>query len=242
VARVPVATRTDVRRLAEADRQIGRLATRDVRRLWSTLTVADALEVRDALETLLPGMVAVYGDLSATVAADWYDEVRASSGVGGRFRAEPAAPVAAEAVRANARWAIGPLFAQEPDWDGALERLTPEVGRMVAQQGRDTITRSTVKDRQAVGWKRVTNSPKPCKFCVALEARGAVYKEATVRFAAHTNCSCSVAPSWDKTAPEVPVEAYQASARTSQMSGEQLEAHRARTRAWLNREYPDIRG
>jgi hypothetical protein len=237
-----VATRTDVRRLADAERQIGRLAARDVRRLWSTLTVADALEVREALEELLPGMVAVYGDLSATVAADWYDEVRAAAGVRGRFRAEPAGPVDPEAVRANARWAIGPLFAQEPDWDGALERLTPEVGRMVAQSGRNTITKSTVRDRQAVGWRRVTNSAKPCKFCVALADRGAVYKQETARFAAHTNCSCSAVPSWDKNADEVSVEAYQASARTSQMNEEQLTAHRARTRAWLNREYPDIRG
>jgi hypothetical protein len=236
-----VATATDVRRLAEAERQIGRLATRDVRRLWSTLTVADALEVREALEELLPGMVAVYGDLSATVAADWYDEVRAASGVRGRFRAEPAGPFDPEAVRANARWAIGPLFAAEPDWDGALERLTPEVGRMVAQPGRDTITKSAGKDRQAAGWKRVT-SPKACKFCVALAERGAVYKQETARFAAHTNCHCSVVPSWDKNADEVSVEAYQASARTSQMNEEQLTAHRARTRAWLNREYPDIRG
>jgi hypothetical protein len=237
-----VATRTDVRRLAEAERQIGRLATRDVRRLWSTLTVADALEVRDALEELLPGMVAVYGDLSATVAADWYDEVRAASGVRGRFRAEPAGPFDPEAVRANTRWAIGPIFASEPDWDGALERLTPEVGRMVAQSGRDTITKSTVKDRQAVGWRRVTNSAKPCKFCVALAARGAVYKQETVNFATHTNCSCSVAPSWDKSAPEVPVQAYEASADTSSMSDREREIHRGNIREWLNRAYPDIRG
>jgi hypothetical protein len=237
-----VATRTDVRRLADAERQIGRLAARDVRRLWSTLTVADALEVREALEELLPGMVAVYGDLSATVAADWYDEVRAAAGVRGRFRAEPAGSFDPEAVRANARWAIGPLFAQEPDWDGALERLTPEVGRMVAQSGRNTITKSTVRDRQAVGWRRVTNSAKPCKFCVALAARGAVYKQETVNFATHTNCSCSVAPSWDKSAPEVPVQAYEASADTSSMSDAQRDAHRSSIRAWLNRAYPDIRG
>jgi hypothetical protein len=239
---LPVATATDVRRLATAERQIGRLAARDVERLWRTLTVADALQVRATLEELLPGLVASYGTLSATVAADWYDEVRASQGVRGRFRARPEAPFDAEAVRANARWAIGPLFAQEPDWDGALERLTPEVGRMVAQPGRNTITRSAVRDRQAVGWRRVTNSAKPCKFCVALAARGAVYKQETVNFATHTNCSCSVAPSWDKSAPEVPVAAYEASAETSSMSDSQREAHRARTRAWLNREYPDIRG
>jgi hypothetical protein len=237
-----VATATDVRRIGEANRQIVRLAESDVRRLWTSLTGADALVVREAVEELLPGLVDVYGDLSATVAADWYDEVRASSGVAGRFRAFPAATVDAEAVRANARWAIGPVFAAEPDWDGALARLTPEVGRMVLQPGRDTVTKSTVRDRQAVGWQRITTSPKPCKFCVGLAARGAVYKESTVRFAAHTNCSCSVAPSWDPKAPEVPVEAYQASARTSTMSEEQLTAHRARTRSWLNREFPDIRG
>jgi hypothetical protein len=197
-----VATATDARRIADANRQISRLATRDVRRLWGSLTLADALEVREALEDLLPGMVAVYGELSATVAADWYDEVREGAGVSGRFRAEPAPPFDAEAVRANTRWAIAPVFAAEPDWDGALARLTPEVGRMVAQPGRDTITKSAAKDRQAAGWKRVT-SPKACKFCVALADRGGVYKEATVRFAAHTNCHCSAVPSWDKNADEV---------------------------------------
>lgn len=112
---------------------------------------------------------------------------------------------------------------------------------MAMQPGRDTITRSTDLDPRAVGWQRIT-SAGACKFCVGLAARGAVYKQSTVRFAAHTNCSCSASPSWDATAPEVPAEAYQASARTSTMSEEQLLAHRARTREWLNSEFPDVRG
>jgi hypothetical protein len=119
-------------------------------------------------------------------------------------------------------------------------RLTPEVGRMVAQPGRNTITRSTVRDRQAVGWR---GSPTARSRASSVSPWRPVGRSTSRRpsFATHTNCSVRW-PVVGQERPEVPVQAYQASADTSSMSDAQRDAHRARTRAWLNREYPDIRG
>jgi hypothetical protein len=193
-----VTTAADVRRLADANRQISRLASSDVRRLWSTLDTDRPLEVREALEELLPGLVETYGDLSATVAADWYDEQRAQAGVRGSFTALLAAPFAAEAVRANARWAIGPLFSADPEPDRALALLTLETDRMVRQPGRDTRTLSASRDPARPRYARVPTSPKPCAFCTMLASRGAVYHSESAAGGGfnsyHADCACEVIP------------------------------------------------
>ena len=86
--------------------------------------------------------------------------------------------------------------------------------------------------RAAVGWHRETR-PGACDFCRMLAGRGGVYKESTVRFAAHDDCGCVAVPSWDANAPEVDVMAYVASERTSRMSPAQRERHNQRVRDWI---------
>lgn len=195
-----MATRADVRRINAANRQIVDLAQQDLRRLWATLDTGNAMAVREALEDLLPDLVLAYGELSATVAADWYDEMRAQAGAPGRYTALLAPPFAAEAVRANARWAIGPLFSADPDPDAALGRLESESDRMVLQPGRDTRTLSAKRDPAKPRFARVPTSPKPCAFCTALASRGPVYwsQEAaggTSDF--HSSCNCEVVQVYD---------------------------------------------
>jgi hypothetical protein len=195
-----LATRADVERLAQANRQISTLAARDVRRLWAALDVGNPMEVRAALEELLPDLVVMYGELSATVAADFYDEVRAKVGAPGSFTAILAAPFAVEAVRANARWAIGPLFSADPDPSAALGRLELESDRMVRQSGRDTRTLSATKDPARPRFARVPTSPAPCAFCTMLAGRGPVYsseKAAGGLEDYHAGCGCEVIPVHD---------------------------------------------
>jgi hypothetical protein len=170
-----VATRADVQRLVTANRQISRLAARDVRRLWASLDTDDALQVREALEDVLPDLVTAYGELSATVAADWYDAMREQAGAAGRFSAVLAGTFAVDAVRANARHAIGPLFSATPEPDAALSLLELETDRMVLQPGRETATLSARKDPAKPRYARVPSNPSPCAFCTMLASQGAVY-------------------------------------------------------------------
>lgn len=48
-------------------------------------------------------------------------------------------------------------------------------------------------DERCIGWRRVTR-PGACGFCLMLADRGAVYRESTAAFPAHSNCDCAAEP------------------------------------------------
>lgn len=217
------------------------VANRDLLTVWRTLDLDDARAVTDALIPTMRDLTGAYGEQSAVMAADFYDDARAAVGAPGRFQARPAQVAAVEQVDPLTRWAVTPLWSTDPRYGKALDQLAGEAGRLVRAAGEGTVTGASDADPQARGWQRVT-SPGACKFCVGLSDRGDVYTRSSVRFAAHTNCRCSAVPSWDPDADEVTVQAYEASARRTTTSDADLEYRRAQTRAWLNREYPDIRG
>lgn len=192
-------TRADLDRLVAANQDVVSLAVADVEDLWASLDHSDALSVREALEDVLPDLTAVYGQVSATVSADWYDEMRDQAGASGSFSALVAAPFAAEAVRANARYAIGPLFSANPDPDAALALLELETDRMVLQPGRSTVSGSVRRDPAKPRYARVPQGD-PCAWCRMLAARGAVYGTAEAAGenpdSYHADCNCVPTPIW----------------------------------------------
>lgn len=202
------------------------LSVRDLRRLLTVVAGADAVLVRDALLEALPPLADSYSDMAAALAADYYDEAREQAEVRGRFRAEPAPLPGAARYEALVRWGVDPLFGRQ-DRAAALGRLAGGLQRVVADASRETIVRSAVRDPQAAGWQRVTDG-NACKFCRMLADRGAVYREATVRFASHDDCGCTAAPAFDP-GRSVQVNAYRASKR------QPSEADRARVREYLAR-------
>lgn len=227
-------TAAAVTRLRAANRGVTVLAGRQLAALWATLDLGRPERARDTLVEYVPTITTAYGEIAATVAADWYEDVREST-VDGRFAAEMAATVERERVAARVRFFAGHLFTDFPA--GTLSSLAGAVEKYVLQPGWDTITLNTNRDPAAVGWHRETR-PGACKFCRMLAGRGGVYRRSTVDFAAHDSCHCVAVPSWDANAPEVSVRQYVASKRTSAMSDEQLEAHRRRVREFLA-EMPD---
>lgn len=225
-----MATRADVEALRLANEGAVRLATRDLDGFWRSLNLDRPERARDALLRFMPALVEQYGEAVAVVAADWYDDLRAAEGAPGRFQARMADPVAAERVEARVRFGAQHLFTESPSQ--TLVFLTSALTKYVLEPGRLTVSESTRADPAAVGWHRETRGDA-CDFCRLLAGRGGVYKEATARFAAHDDCHCVAVPSWDASAPEVPVSAYVASQRTSSMSPAQREAHNARVRAYM---------
>lgn len=75
--------------------------------------------------------------------------------------------------------------------------------RLALLGGREALDVAITKDRQAVGYARVTG-PDPCKFCAMLAGRGAVYKSALGAGVSremrryHDHCSCSVEPLYSR--------------------------------------------
>lgn len=205
------------------------LVERDVRSVWSAVDLAKPDLVRDEFLRFTPELVRVYGDGAATLAADWYDELRAEQRLVDRFRAELAQGVPDAWVQERVRFGAGALWSSPDDFPKFIIDISHGY---VTQSYGDTISGATKADPLAVGWERIPN-PGACDFCVMLAGRGGVYKKATSRFASHSGCRCSAAPSWDSSAKEVPVYAYKASERTSGMSAAQKAEHNARVREWI---------
>lgn len=225
-----MASASEVAVLRSANRGLVALATRDLRAFWESLNLDRPEAARDALLRFMPALVEQYGEAAASVAADFYDDLRAAERVSSSFRARMADPVAADVVAARTRFGAQHLFTEDPSQ--TLAFLTGAATKYVLQPGRNTIVRSALADPAASGWHRETR-PGACGFCRLLAGRGNVYRRETARFAAHDDCGCVAVPSWDANAPEVPVSAYVASERTSRMSPAQREAHNARVRDYI---------
>lgn len=164
-------------------------ASSDLSALWRE--VETALQVETALRDVLPGLVDAYGAAAATVAADWYDDLRADQGVRGRFSAIPA-EVAETGTQALVGWAL----TEATDLSTFQTLIEGGTQRRIANFSRFTVMDSAIKDPRAAGWKRVGVGACKNGFCDMLIGRGAVYSEATASFQAHDNCQCTAVPAW----------------------------------------------
>ena len=244
-----MATQAEVRRFNRAQNQVIAAASGDLGRLFNSLDLGSPERARDALLEAYPAIAGQYSDLSSTVAAEWYEDLRRQQR-GGQYSALLAAPPLADRTTRTVRWAAGALFTPEP-WK-AQNLLDGSMTRLLGDAARDTISENVRRDPQAAGWQRNARADA-CDFCVMLSSRvterGGVYKRSTANFASHDNCRCTSSPSWDKDAPDMPVEAYRASeslvslqnrasnpnlsARDRAKAQKQLDDHRARTRSWI---------
>jgi hypothetical protein len=72
----------------------------------------------------------------------------------------------------------------------ATERYTE---RAVLEGGRTTLMSAVARDKDAVGYARVS-ARTPCAFCAMLISRGPVYSAGTAGFLAHDGCACEPMP------------------------------------------------
>ena len=198
----------------------------EYRAAQATLTSALAVQVAHAWAALLDtsrlrasipvlaaaaaALVARYGQVSAMLAAQYYEAARLDAGVAGRFSPVPADPADLDAVTEVVKWATRDLWTPEPDVAPARAAAVAATEKLVLDAGRDTITGAVLADRKARGWARVTQ-PGACYFCVMLATRGAVYKtEATAGFQAHDHDHCHPEPVFTAYEPSAQVREWQA--------------------------------
>jgi hypothetical protein len=217
---------------------LNKLAEDGVARLAAALPLLSGSPetIRGDLLDLAPSVIFTYTDGSSALAADWYDDLREESAPPRLYLAEPVVADRSEKVHRMVAWAAEPLFGAEPDMDQVALRLLPDVQKEIARPFRDTITLNTKRDPASVGWRRIA-SGQGCKWCRALSDKGAIFKESTARFAAHSNCHCSAAPVFDgEDGPEASAMQYVASQR------KRTPAERKALRDFLNAHYPDAHG
>lgn len=157
-----------------------RLALRDLRRFWRSLDQSDPIAVRNALERFWPELIATYGEVVVTLAADRFEELT-------NLPAEPVRPVDPERANERMRWGITPLFSGHGD---ALALLALLLDELVKQPGRSTMTRSAARHRLA--YVRVPMGANTCDFCLGFAARGPIRGNPEDARTFHGNCDCRV--------------------------------------------------
>lgn len=182
-------------------------------------------DIGQALFDVLPALLDKWTTASASVAADWYDELRAASDVRGQFTAflKPLPDLGAEAL---AGWGVEPLKVPqpEPNLTSARDRVEGGVQKRLVNAANFTVTDSVDQDPQARGYMRRTR-PGACKFCIMVASRGGVYTRASSTFACHEHCYCEAVPAWGGQA--LPVGPYKPSERPNNAQ------ERARVRKWI---------
>lgn len=172
------------------------LAKRALAQFWSTLDLSDPYGARDALLEFVPELVASYGQVAATVAADWYETVRAKD-VAGPFSAVLAESAPAEQVQANVRFQATPLFGDNPGY--MLQTLAGAVQMHVVNASRETIRSNVGRDPARPRYARVPTGSKTCAWCSLLASRGFVYaSETTAGWGNkyHHDCDCQAVADW----------------------------------------------
>ena len=173
-------------------------AKRDLTAFFNSLDLSRPEAARDALLQLLPAVTERYGNVAATLAANFYDELRAEARVAGRFSAPMAANVDPDAPTGTVRRLAGYLFTDSPT--AMLPGLLLAASKYVLQPGRTTIVQAAHADPRRPRYARVPGGPDPCAFCQVMASRG--FKYASAQSAGeendyHGDCHCTVVADWD---------------------------------------------
>lgn len=233
--------------------RLTRRAKSDIRAVAASST--DPTTIRAALFVTTPAIVAEYADGSSALALEWYDELRDAAPTSSLFAPRPLTLVTNDDVAAIVAKTTSSIREIQEGFERQIDEavvesvklLEDETERLIANSFRETIAGNVKADPDAVGWKRFAR-PEACKFCLMLAARGAVYTEATARFAAHGavmagdrkggNCMCIAGPEFGgkETWVEATPMQYLASRR------KRTAKQRAALREYLNQHYPDAPG
>lgn len=193
-------TLVDVEQFRLANQGITAMAELELQDLWGTLNLSFPGESRDSLLAFVPAITEKYGNMSALVAADWYDDLRPTGTlITGAFRAPLASPVPATAVASTVRFGARHLWSLAPAL--TLSLLSVAVTEYALRPGRETIAQAVRQDTsERARYARVPSGKETCGFCFTMASRGFVYgSEAAAggRFNRyHGRCDCVPTPEW----------------------------------------------
>lgn len=213
-----MATQAEAAEHRTAVDDIATLAVAELVTQWATLDLEAPERMRDVFTDLLADLVETYAAAAGAFGADWYEALRADSGVTGAFTAELPDLPDLEQLRGSASYAASGLYV---DTEKALGDMAAIAQRLVADADRAAIAVNVDADEADPRWARVAQ-PGACAFCALLASRGPDYRTkdtATRTLSAdryHEHCGCVAMPVWNAEQFELPayatpwVDAYDA--------------------------------
>ena len=173
----------------------------DLRGWYETILEDSPERVAAGFRDALPATVVAYGDVAATLAADWYATARPTARGWEPVPQEPEG--LADEIQRSLGFAIAHLFAEnanpaERAWDIAAGK----VQLLVAGHDRATVEWNAERDPLAGAWRRVARADA-CAFCSYLATVVDSGKEDAASKKYHDHCHCQPVPMWkDESLPE----------------------------------------
>lgn len=157
-------------------------------------------DLRDLLVEIMQACCESASNVSAVVAAEFYDAAREhaiGSGIGATAEAGYSPRGVEGAVRAFVQDVVdGRPDAPERIARRCVERVDYEAKRAAAS----SIKANARRDRARPRYARVPSGSETCEFCLMLASRGPVYQSADGAGEGnhfHANCDCRIVPVWD---------------------------------------------
>ena len=181
-------------------RQVDGLSAGARRQLASQLADVDVYDY-ERIAAIMRDVCGPYTDMSAALAARFYDGIREAAGAPGEFHAEADSgydpqklTAAAKAVAAESAAGGG---------EAALASLMGAVAdREINNASRECVRRNAKRDPAKPRCASVPTGSNPCEWCVMRASAGFVYAQAS---GSHKNCRCRLVPGFDGSAK---VEGY----------------------------------
>jgi hypothetical protein len=174
-------------------------ALTDLETYFVRLDFLDPAACRDALLEFVPTLVQQYGDVTATLALDAFEEQRTAAGFDDGWSAAMPDELPEQMTTTMVRRTAGSLWTPTPQ--DMLAGLEAAVQRMTAAGYRNALAGAAASDPQKPRYARVPTGATTCEFCLMLSSRGFVYASAELagKFNHyHSHCDCLVVTSWDK--------------------------------------------
>ncbi|ALG28074.1 hypothetical protein AOZ07_03040 [Glutamicibacter halophytocola] len=191
--------RADVDKYRAALDKISDSAKKDLSDAYALMSDWPIDQKREALGDVFVELCRRYGNLSGTVAAEFYDLLREQSSATADYRATLAPNVPDEQARNAYEYSAQQFESDNPA--KVVASLNGRLQRFVEYTARETVHVNASKDTARTFWARVPAGGKTCAWCHMLASRGWVY--ATEQTAGgvgnefHNDDRCMIIPSFD---------------------------------------------
>ena len=154
-------------------------------------------DIRNAVITVMQAACGASSTMSARLAADFYDGLRASFGIADEYKAVPDSQRVPEATSGAVRAFVQDLVDNKP-LEQFVGKCTDRIDYETRKAANECVASNAKNDPKKPRWARIPTGIETCKFCIMLASRGFVYHTEETASHAHANCDCRIVPSWDK--------------------------------------------
>lgn len=187
-----MATLAEVEQHRTAVESVSTLAVAELASQWADLPDTP-LALAGPLAELLVELYGDFSPLAATIAADFYEDLRDQASVPGSYTAVLAPEASVDQIQASASWASSGAWLDDQK---ALRDAAGSLDRAITTRDRETISLNVGRDPAAPRYARHA-SANACAFCAMNAARGPVFRSsdaAATKY--HDFCACTAVPAW----------------------------------------------